>query len=237
MSVFLNKDCMEGMKEYPDKYFDLAIVDPPYGISAPKMDMGSNTKRKKESSGLPSISTARRCRQGKLRGSGTLKNRSLNKMDTSWDTEPPTKEYFEELFRVSKNQIIWGYNYFELPPSRGVICWDKKQAWVNFSQFELAWTSFNVPAAMCRICNTGGRNDEIKFHPTQKPIRLYEWLLNKYAKPTDIILDTHVGSGSSLIACNNFGYEFVGFEINPQYYDLAKKRIEKHAEQLNIFNL
>lgn len=122
---FENIDCMQGIKDTPDDYYDLAIVDPPYGISAPKMDMGSNSSRIK--GGYPSIRTAKRCKRGELRGCGTLKNRSINKMDTAWDTLPPGKEYFNELFRVSKNQIIWGYNYFELPPSRGVICWDKKQ--------------------------------------------------------------------------------------------------------------
>lgn len=154
-SVVFHADCMEVMKRYPDKYFDLAVVDPPYGINAPKMAMGSNKTRTKQ--GYPAVSTAERLRKGRLNcGSGKLKNRALNTMDCSWDEEPPSAEYWTELFRVSRNQIVWGGNYFPLPPTRGIIVWDKLQPWENFSQVEIAWTSFDVPAAIFRLSNTGG---------------------------------------------------------------------------------
>lgn len=232
---FYNMDCMEGMKEFPDGYFELAIVDPPYGINAPNMAMGSNKSRK--GNGYPGVSTAERLRKGRLnQGSGKLKNRALNTMDCDWDFEPPSDEYFKELFRVSKNQIIWGGNYFNLPPTRGIIAWDKCQPWENFSQFELAWTSFDKPAALFRYSNTGGANEEKKIHPTQKPVALYEWLLTKYATKGDKILDTHVGSASSLIACHNLGFDFMGFEIDKTYFDMANKRLEAHKAQRTIFD-
>lgn len=230
---FYNMDCMDGMKEFPDKYFDLAIVDPPYGINAPSMSMGSNKSRYGD--GYPSISTAEKIRKGRLNsGAGKLRGRALNTMNCAWDFTPPSKEYFDELFRVSKNQIIWGGNYFNLPPTRGIICWDKCQPWENFSQFELAWTSYDKPAALFRYSNTGGANKEQKIHPTQKPIALYTWLLNKYAKQGDIILDTHVGSASSLIACHRAGLDFVGFELDKGYYEKAKERLEFEVRQVRF---
>ena len=226
-SVFCNMDCMEGMKEYPDKYFELAIVDPPYGINSPNMSMGSNKSRSRD--GYPGVSTAEKLRKGRLNaGAGKLKNRALQKMNCEWDFTPPGPEYFEELFRVSKDQIIWGGNYFPLPPTRGIIVWDKCQPWENFSQVEMAWTSFDRPAALFKYSNTGGRNNEEKIHPTQKPIELYRWILKKYAKPGYRILDTHVGSGSSLIACRELGYQYVGFELDEAYYMAACRRIENH---------
>lgn len=232
---FYNMDCMEGMKQFPDKYFELAIVDPPYGINAPKMAMGTNKSRKGD--GYPGVSTAERLRKGRLnQGAGKLKNRTLNTMNCDWDFKPPTEEYFKELFRVSKNQIIWGGNYFNLPPTRGIIAWDKLQPWENFSQFELAWTSFDRPAALYRLSNTGGANEERKIHPTQKPVALYEWLLIKYAKPGDKILDTHVGSASSLVACHNLGFKYVGFEIDHDYYKAAMTRLMTHISQMTIFD-
>lgn len=215
LNELYNMDCMEGMKEFPDEYFDLAIVDPPYGINAPKKNMGSSRGY---------ISTATRLREHRLnQGAGKLKNRVLNTMNCDWDSNPPNKDYFSELFRVSKYQIIWGGNYFDLPPTRGIICWDKCQPWENFSQFELAWTSFDRPAAMFKYSNTGGANIEKKIHPTQKPIKLYEWLLSKYAKLGDKILDTHVGSASSLIACYNMNFDYIGFELDEFYYKKPKK--------------
>lgn len=224
-------DCMKGMKEFPDKYFELAIVDPPYGNNAPKMSMGSNKSRKGD--GYPGISVAERIKKGRLNaGAGKLKNRALNTMSCNWDFEPPEKAYFDELFRVSLNQIIWGGNYFPLPPTRGIISWDKIQPWENFSQFELAWTSFDKPAAVFRHSNTGGANETQKIHPTQKPVALYEWLLSKYAKPGDKILDTHVGSASSLIACHNMGFEYIGFELDKDYYEKAQERIDAVKAQI-----
>ena len=193
----INDDCMNILPKYADDYFDLAIVDTPYGIA-------DNPSRHK--------------------GSGKLKNRILNKNAdkfAEWD-KAPGKEYFDELFRVSKNQIIWGGNYFDLPPYRCVIVWDKCQPFPNFSAVEIAWTSFDKPASLYRYDN----RKKGKIHPTQKPIQLYSWLLENYAEPTNKILDTHLGSGSIAIACHYFDTEeFVGIEIDKEYYDMANKRI------------
>ena len=195
-----NTDCMEAMREFPDKFFDLAIVDPPYGIGADKFRNDDGVK-----SQLGGCSTAARIARNRLNtGAGKLKNRLLNQSDCSWDTKPPSKEYFEELFRVSKNQIIWGGNYFDLPPTRGIVVWDKQQPWENFSQVELAWTSFDKPAAIYRYRN-GRRDGRERIHPTEKPVDLYAWLLGKYGKEGDLILDTHAGSANSLIACHRGG--------------------------------
>ena len=230
---YYNMDCMDGMRQIPDKFFELAIVDPPYGINATKMRMGENLKRRGD--GYPGQSTAARQRRNRLnQGAGKLKNKALNTLSCDWDEKPPTKEYFDEVFRVSQNQIIWGGNYFDLPPTRGIICWDKIQPWENFSQFEMAWTSFDKPAALFRHSNTGGRNDEKKIHPTQKPIELYMWLLNKFAKQGDKILDTHVGSASSLIACHRMGFNFMGFEIGKDYYKASSKRLERELAQMSM---
>lgn len=152
------------MKLFPDKYFDVAIVDPPYGINAPNMAMGTNKSRTKN--GYPAESTASR-----LKRSGQVKE---------WDSKPPTEEYFKELFRVSKNQIIWGGNYFNLPPTKCFVVWDKVQPWDAFSQAEIAWTSYNLPAKLFRYSNTGGTNSEKRIHPTQKPIALYEYLVGAF---------------------------------------------------------
>ena len=192
---------MELMARYPDNYFDLAIVDPPYG-----MKKSSTT------------------------GSGKLKHRALNKMNTDWDVAP-NKEYFNELFRVSKNQIIWGGNYFTLPPTRCVICWDKKQMMPTFSRWEMAWTSFYKPAKIFTYNNA----DINKIHPTQKPVALYKWLLDKYAKQGDKILDTHLGSGSIAIACHDYGFELTACELDKEYYDKAIQRIKNHVAQLKMF--
>lgn len=231
---FYNMDCMDGMKEFPAQYFDLAIVDLPYGINAANMKMGSNPNRKGKGQ-YPGTSTAEKLKKGRLnQGAGKLKNRALQRMNCDWDFERPTDEYWKELFRVSKNQIIWGGNYFPLPPTRGVIAWDKCQPWENFSQFELAWTSFNRPAALFRYSNTGGANRETKIHPTQKPVALYEWLLGKYAKEGDKILDTHVGSASSLIACKKAGLRYVGFEKDEGYFLLAEERLTEFDRQISL---
>ena len=227
-SIVYNCDCMEYMRSVPDKTFDLAIVDPPYGIDAAKRDMGHGAKCK----GSPD-STAARLRKAKFsQGAGKLKGRALNQMNLDWDSEPPSQEYFDELFRVSKNQIIWGGNYFNLPPTRGIVCWDKKQPWENFSQWEMAWTSFNCPAKLFSLSNSGSRNGEVKIHPTQKPIKLYEWLLNKFGHQGDRILDTHVGSGSSRIACAELGFDFVGCEIDQAYFELQEKRFKEWSVQM-----
>lgn len=183
-------DCMEYMKDIPDKFFDLAVVDPPYGLD-----------------------------KSSTHGRGKLKDRCLNRGNIQkWDHKPD-KEYFDELFRVSKNQIIWGGNYFDLPPTRCFVCWDKIQVWENFSQCELAWTSFNLPAKHISLCNRGSDKDKGKFHPTQKPISLYTYLFNQFAKKGDKILDTHLGSGSSRIAAWRMGLDFFGTEIDKEYFD------------------
>ncbi len=199
-ATILNVDCMEYMRTLPDKYFDLAIVDPPYGLDKSCMT-----------------------------GAGKLKNRAIQG-DTAWDLAP-CKEYFVELRRVSFNQIIWGGNYFELPPARGIICWDKLQPWPNFSAWEMAWTSFDCVARLFKFDNRTGD----KIHPTQKPVKLYEWILTNYAKPGQTIFDSHMGSGSSAIACNNMGFEFVGCELDSDYYKAACERIEHHAKQERLF--
>ena len=198
---FYNTDCMEGMKEIPDKYFDLAIVDPPYGIDVNKMNMGSR--------------------------------KNVKPSDKEWDKEVPDKEYFEELFRVSKNQIIWGGNYFELRPSRGFVIWDKGESMYgrSFAECEFAWLSQDVSARIYKL----NPNQKNRFHPTQKPVALYHWLLNNYAKEGDKILDTHVGSASSLIACHDMGFEYLGFELDEDYYRMASERLEAHEAQLSLF--
>ena len=215
-ATLINMDCMEFMRDIPDNYYELAICDPPYGINAPIM----------------SPTPTQRNRLQRLNGgSGKLKNRLLNTSAINWDSEIPSDNYFSELRRVSKNQIIWGGNYFPLPPTRCVIAWDKVQPWENFSQWEMAWTSFDSPARLFKFDNRTGD----KMHPTQKPIKLYEWLLTNYAKSGDKILDTHGGSFSSAIACNNLGFEFTGIELDEDYYDAAVKRVSDASKQLRMF--
>lgn len=234
-SVVYLMDCMEGLKQIPENYFELAIVDPPYGINAPKMPMGSNINRKGKNQ-YPSVSTAVKVRKGRLNsGGGHMKNSTLVNSDCTWDNEIPTDEYFELLRKVSVNQIIWGGNYFNLPATRCIVAWDKLQPWENFSQWEMAWTSFDFPAPMFRLSNTGGLNHEKKIHPTQKPIKLYEFLLNKFSKSTHKVIDTHVGSGSSRIAAYNAGLPFMGFEISENYYHGSIKRFNSITSQLTIF--
>ena len=226
---FYLMDCMEAMKRFPDRFFDLAICDPPYGIGADSFNNGSGASKDKAVYG-----TAQRLRKNRLNsGGGALKNRCLNQSDCSWDTSPPGPEYFAELMRVSQNQIIWGGNYFDLPPTRGIIIWDKVQPWENFSQVEMAWTSFDTPAALFKMNNCMGG----KIHPTQKPVALYSWILSRYAKPGYRILDTHVGSASSLIACHRAGLDFWGFEIDPIYFAEAQKRLEKEQAQVNVMEI
>lgn len=213
------------MQQFSAGCFDLAIVDPPYGINAPAMSMGQNLNR---SDGWQRDKSTAVKLKGRLNsGGGKLKNRLLNKSDIGWDCEVPDKEYFDMLFRVSKNQIIWGGNYFDLRPTRCVLAWDKCQPWENFSQWEMAWTSFDKPAAFFSYSNTGGANKEKKIHPTQKPIALYRWVLKRYGTPGMSILDTHLGSGSSAIACLEMGFKITSFEINETYFDNTCERISK----------
>ena len=206
---YYNMDCMEGMKEFPDKYFELAIVDPPYGINI-NMNMG----RKK---GQPKRHT-----------------------EKDWDNSIPNDDYFNELFRVSRNQIIWGGNYFPLPLTKSWIFWDKKvPEGVSFADGELAWTSFDKTLIKARVPYSGfqGMDNGGKIHPTQKPVKLYEWLLYNYAKKGDKILDTHVGSASSLIACHNLGFQYVGFELDKEYYEKSLDRLETAKKQVSILDV
>ena len=200
-----NDDCMNVMKTFKDKQFDLAIVDPPYGIG---MD------GQKES-----ISTNRFHHDFK-----------------GWDTAIPDKEYFIELFRVSENQIIWGGNYMveNLKNSRCWLIWDKIQEFSG-ADFEMAWTSFNKSAKAFRMSRVEAYTNQDKIHPTQKPVKLYEWLLKNYAKEGDLILDTHLGSQSSRIAANKAGLDFVGFEIDREYFDNGNKRFKNFVSQGVLF--
>lgn len=232
MNVAYNMDCMDAMKAFPDKFFNLAVVDPPYGINANKFNNGSGWKDNGRGS------TANRLRaKGRLnQGSGKLKNRILNQSNCNWDSQTPPEEYFDELFRVSENCVIWGGNYFNLHPTRCIVVWDKVQTWENFSQVEIAWTSFDYPAKLFRYCNAGGQRDgESKIHPTQKPIALYDYIFKTFAKPGDKILDTHLGSGSSRIAAWKAGLDFWGYEINKDYFDSQEERFAKHTAQINLF--
>lgn len=220
-SKFLNMDCIEGMKQYPDKYFDLAIVDPVYGVLENKGYMKNQS--------------------GQFVGTGAAKQKKYH--SALWEQPKTGSDYFKELFRVSKNQIIWGGNYFidNLYPSQCWIVWDKEhQCERTFADCELAWTSFNKSARIFRFAWDGFiqgnmKDKENRIHPTQKPVALYEWLLNRFAEQNDIILDTHVGSASSLIACNRTNHQYVGFEIDPTYYEQAKKRLDAETAQANIF--
>lgn len=220
MNEAYNMDCMKFLRDTPDKSFDLCVCDPPYGINAESFN------REGQPGGLER--PHREKKAGRLNsGGGKLKNRVLNRSDASWDYEPPTKEYFVELFRVSRNQVIWGGNYFVLPPTRGILVWDKMQPWSNFSQVEMAWTSFDTPAKIFRLSNAVSG----KIHPCQKPVELYKWIYGLYAKPGMKILDTHLGSGSSRIAAWDMGIDFVGTEIDPEYFEKQEERFKRHISQ------
>lgn len=212
------------MKSKPDGFYSLAIVDPPYGIGQPKQAnlKGYNGRKSLEE----------RLEKNRLNtGSVKLKNRKLNQSNCDWDNQIPSPEFFTELFRVSKNQIIWGGNYFPLPPTRCVIVWDKVQPWENFSQVELAWTSFDSPAPLYRFDNRTGN----KIHPTQKPIDLYRWTLHKFATKGMNILDTHGGSMSSAIACDMEGYDLDICEIDKEYFDSGVARFKEYRRHPVMF--
>ncbi len=214
---FYNMDCMVGMKEFPDKYFDLAIVDPPYGIA----ECGSKNHTRSK-----------------------LAKAKNYKGYTGGDLSSPDKVYFDELIRVSKNQIIFGANHFisKIPyDSPCWIVWDKRNGENDFADCELAWTSFNTAVRKfsyrwAGMIQEDMKNKEKRIHPNQKPVALYNWILQKYANPWWRILDTHVGSASSLIACHKNGCKYVGFEADPYYYKLAKERLEAEESQMNFFD-
>lgn len=210
LSTVYLMDCIEAMKQFPDKIFDLAVVDPPYGINVANMNMGA----------------------GKGKRCSKLKNRKWKPKD--WDSGIPDEEYFEQLFRVSKNQIIWGGNYFinHLSPSQYFAIWDKGEGLYgrSFAECEYAW----VRSGGTRIIKINPVQKE-RTHPTQKPVKLYDWILANYAKPNDLILDTHLGSGSSRIAANKAGLDFVGFEIDREYYGNGNKRFKNFVSQGVLF--
>lgn len=205
-SAVFNEDCMLTMKRYPKNFFHLAIVDPPYGIGASEMQMGKG------------------------------KNKRWDK-GKQWDNETPTEEYWNELRRVSKNQIVWGGNYFDLPKTGGWVYWNKMRGKeVSFSDGELAWTNFltTIKQIDCRYDGFIGA-DEIRIHPTQKPVKLYALLLKKFASEGDLILDTHCGSGSLRIACHKAGLGYVGSEIDTDYFEAQEARWKNFISQTTLF--
>lgn len=214
MREVFNEDCIEGMKRYPDKYFDLAIVDPPYGINM--MSAGN-------------LSRGKKCHA-----------KNYKKIDDSF---PPPLEYFNELFRISKNQIIWGANHFmDLINKRSScwIVWQKNNGTNDFADAELAFTSFKSAVRIFDFTWNGMiqgdmKNKETRIHITQKPAALYKWLLKHYAQDGDKILDTHLGSGSSRIAADSMGFDFTGFEIDKDYFEAQEKRFKEYKSQLNLF--
>jgi len=207
MIELYNRDCLEAMREFEDGAFDLAIVDPPYGI-------GAGSKKFQN---------------------GSSKNKKNYFREKDWDIAP-TKDYFSELMRVSKNQIVWGGNYFidYLHSTRGMIFWDKTIHGNSYADGELAWTSFDCNIRYFRK-NIVSVTVDGRIHPTQKPVALYTWLLDNYANEGDKILDTHLGSGSIAIACHNLGFDLVGFELDEDYFDAASQRLAEHQKQLRLF--
>jgi len=192
-----NSDCMEGMKQYPDNYFDLAVCDPPYGIGISQNPVRQQHKKK------------------------------------SWDNAVPIKEYFDELFRVSQNQIIWGGNYFNLPPSQGFLIWDKKQPEdFSLAMCEFAWSSFQCPA---KIWSKSVLSEQNKIHPTQKPIKLYSWIYHNYLPNGGKVIDTHLGSGSNRIAADLAGnIDFYAYEIDADYFRDEEKRYKIFKSQQRL---
>lgn len=214
MIEMLNCDCMDYMSTLPDKAFELAIVDPPYGIGA--SEKNSNDKKQCKHSATQSTKYG----------------------DQKWDDDIPDAQYFAELARVSKNQIIWGGNYYGL--KGGMLFWDKQVSMPTYSQGELAWLSFQrkidyVKIAWHGMIQENMADKEQRIHPTQKPVALYKWLLSRYAKPGDRILDTHGGSGSICIACHDLGYDLTWMELDADYYEAACKRYNEHAAQNTLF--
>lgn len=218
MIELLNVDCMEYMKVLDDNAFDLAIVDPPYGIDAANTFGGEERKS----------------------GQGAAMKTAFSKKD--WDSSIPDGDYFTELFRVSKNQIVWGANYMThyLPPSMGWIVWDKDNGTTKFSDCELAFSSFDRALRKWKYTWNGMiqgnmKNKEIRIHPTQKPIQLYKWILSRYAEEGDRILDTHLGSASSAIAAHYAGFDFVGCELDKDYFESASERFKRETSQVDMF--
>ncbi len=203
-----NVDCLSFMKQCEDKQFDLAIVDPPYGIERFKKPSGTT-----------------RFKSSKL----------MQEEGLTWDKKP-SKEYWVELFRISKNQIVWGANNFEMPPSEYFCVWNKKQTVDNFSSAEYAWVSMGLKKP-AKIFDYGihKHNHTTKIHPTQKPVDLYRWLLQNYAEEGQNIFDSHLGSGSIAIACDELGFDLTACEIDKEYFDKANKRLKPYRNQQALF--
>jgi site-specific DNA-methyltransferase (adenine-specific) len=216
--ITITNECnMELMKRYPDKYFDLAIVDPPYGINADKKNNGANSETHRKQSAA-----------------------KINTYKTGWDFSTPNEDYFKELKRVSKEQIIWGVNYYPYDLSGGRIYWDKCVTMPTYSDGELAYCSMinsiqSIKIAWHGMIQHDMKNKEARIHPTQKPVHLYRALLDKYAQPNDKILDTHLGSGSIAIACHDYGFELTACELDKDYFEAAIKRIQNHVSQQKLF--
>ena len=208
-----NADCLPAMRVMKDNHFSLAIIDPQYGIG-----MDNQYVRVKPN-----------------RPNTYIRNGESQYKKGEWDDAPPPPEYFEQLFRVSKNQIIWGANYFckYLPSGFGWVYWDKQMGDNNFSSGEFAFQSMQVKSS-CFSCPSM-RVKNTRIHPTQKPVALYKWLLTNYAKPGDTILDTHLGSGSSVIACLEMGFEITGYETDSEYFEAMNERIKQHQSQGRMF--
>ena len=207
-------DCLEIMKSMPDKCVDLCLTDPPYGI-------GESIHSHRPLKGYRP-----------LKGSGKLKDRAINVFNTEWDISPE-QIYFDEIKRISKNQIIWGGNYFNLGKCRGFIVWDKYQPWENFSQVEYAWTSYNTPAKLYKF---NSKNDNIKrFHATQKPIALFQWILQNYSEPGMTVFDPFAGSGTTAIACLELKRNYILVEKEPDYVEIINRRIAEWNEQGRMF--
>ena len=207
-----NEDCMALMRRYPDKHFDLAIVDPPYGIGE---DGGSNHSR-------------------------SCLAQTTKFAPKKWDSAIPPMDYFRELYRVSKKQIIWGGNYFPLPPTSCWVVWDKLNGENDFADCELAWTNFETAVRKFSyrwqgMLQGNMAEKEKRIHPTQKPVALYRWLLERYAKPGQTVLDTHLGSGSHAIACHYFGAHLTACELDPDYFKAAQERIARETAQTTLF--
>ena len=221
-SIVYLEDCVQGLKRFADKHFDLAIVDPPYGLGFDG-EVSSMTIS-------PNMGSERKKRWN---------TRKVNKYEKKeWDKETPNDEYWTELFRVSKNQIVWGGNHFELPQSRGWIFWDKlMDKGFSLADGELAWTSFDKGVKKFTYLWAGFKKakPENRIHPTQKPVDLYRFCLRNYAKEGDLILDTHVGSGSSRIAAYEGGFNYIGFEIDKDYYEGQEKRFKNFTAQQRLF--
>lgn len=239
MNIAYNMDCMEGMKQYPDKYFDLAVVDPPYGVGSVvymprtrEKAFGGYIDKYDITVATLDVNQRKNVKVDVVHGGNT--NTTLRHFGD--ENVSPCPEYFEQLFRVSKNQIIFGGNYYILPPSRGFLIWEKTTVAETFSMAmcEYAWCSFNANAKIWKGAPQGTSREK-RFHPTQKPVDLYKWVFQHYAKPGDKILDTHLGSGSSRIAAYDAGLDFVGYEIDTEYFDKQEERFADHTAQASLF--